>query len=58
MFADVLNDCVMLVELAAPALPRPLVLLVLWGAGLGRSLVGVAGRATKATVAQHQVERT
>ena len=56
MFADVLNDCVMLVELAAPLLPRPLVLPVLCGAGVGRSLVGVAGGATKAAVAQHQVE--
>ena len=56
MFADVLNDCVMLVELAAPLLPRPLVLPVLCGAGVGRSLVGVAGGATKAAVAQHQVK--
>ena len=57
MFADVLNDCVMLVELAAPLLPRPLVLPVLCGAGVGRSLVGVAGGATKAAVAQHQARQ-
>jgi hypothetical protein len=54
LFADVTNDCVLLVELAAPALPRPMVLPVLCLAGVGRSLVGVAGGATKAAVAQHQ----
>ena len=43
MFADILNDCVMCVELLAPGLPRPLVMPTLCGAGLGRSLVGVAG---------------
>ena len=52
MFADILNDCVMCVELLAPGLPRPLVMPTLCGAGLGRSLVGVAGGATKAAVAQ------
>merc|ERR1719323_1478284 len=54
MFADILNDCVMCVELTAPALPRPLVMATLCVAGAGRSLVGVAGGATKAAVAQHQ----
>ena len=54
MFADVLNDCVLCCELLAPALPRHLVLPVLCLTGLGRSLVGVAGGATKAAVAQHQ----
>jgi len=57
MFADILNDCVMCVELLAPGLPRPLVMPTLCGAGLGRSLVGVAGGATKAAVAQHQARR-
>ena len=57
MFADVLNDCVMFVEMFAPALPRHLVLPVLCLTGLGRSLVGVAGGATKAAVAQHQARR-
>ena len=52
MFADILNDCVMCVELLAPVLPRPLVMPTLCVAGLGRSLVGVAGGATKAAVAQ------
>ena len=52
MFADILNDCVMCVELLAPGLPRPLVMPTLCVAGLGRSLVGVAGGATKAAVAQ------
>ena len=54
MFADITNDMVMLVELLARFLPRPLVLPVLCLAGVGRSLVGVAGGATKAAVAQHQ----
>ena len=54
MFADITNDLVMLVELLARFLPRPLVLPVLCLAGVGRSLVGVAGGATKAAVAQHQ----
>merc|ERR1719216_124376 len=44
----------MMVELLARFLPRPLVLPVLCLAGVGRSLVGVAGGATKAAVAQHQ----
>lgn len=57
MFADILNDCVMCVELLAPGLPRPLVMPTLCVAGLGRSLVGVAGGATKAAVAQHQAKR-
>ena len=57
MFADVLNDLVMSVELLAPALPRHLVLPLLCLTGLGRSLVGVAGGATKAAVAQHQARR-
>jgi len=54
MFADITNDLVMLIELLARFLPRPLVLPVLCLAGVGRSLVGVAGGATKAAVAQHQ----
>ena len=54
MFADITNDLVMLVELLARFLPPPLVLPVLCFAGVGRSLVGVAGGATKAAVAQHQ----
>jgi len=57
MFADIMNDCVMCVELCAPILPRPLVLPTLCATGLGRSLVGVAGGATKAAVAQHQALR-
>ena len=54
MFADILNDCVLCLELLAPALPRHLVLPLVCLTGLGRSLVGVAGGATKAAVAQHQ----
>ena len=54
LFADLLNDLVMLVELGAGQLPKPALLPVLCLTGLGRSLVGVAGGATKAAVAQHQ----
>jgi len=57
MFADVLNDGVMMVELMAGVLPKDLVMPTLCMAGVGRSLVGVAGGATKAAVAQHQVRR-
>jgi len=57
MFADVLNDGVMMVELMAGVLPKDLVMPTLCMAGVGRSLVGVAGGATKAAVAQHQARR-
>ena len=57
MFADVLNDGVMMVELMAGVLPKQLVMPTLCLAGVGRSLVGVAGGATKAAVAQHQARR-
>jgi len=57
MFADILNDGVMMVELLAGALPKEMVMPTLCVAGVGRSLVGVAGGATKAAVAQHQARR-
>ena len=57
MFADVLNDGVMMVELLAGVLPKQMVMPTLCMAGVGRSLVGVAGGATKAAVAQHQARR-
>eukprot|EP00092_Neocalanus_flemingeri_P011881 GFUD01012813.1.p1 GENE.GFUD01012813.1~~GFUD01012813.1.p1 ORF type:complete len:393 (+),score=127.08 GFUD01012813.1:524-1702(+) len=57
MFADILNDGVMMVELLAGALPKQMVMPTLCVAGVGRSLVGVAGGATKAAVAQHQARR-
>jgi len=57
MFADVLNDVAMCVELVAGSLlPRSLFLPFICVAGVGRSLVGVAGGATKAAVAQHQAK--
>ena len=58
LFADATNDLVMLVELAAPLLPAGLLLPTLCLAGVGRSLVGVAGGASKAAVAQHQALRS
>jgi len=57
MFADILNDGVMLVELLAATLPKQMVMPTLCVAGVGKSLVGVAGGATKAAVAQHQARR-
>jgi len=56
MFADVLNDLAMCVELVAGSLPKAFFLPLVCVAGVGRSLVGVAGGATKAAVAQHQAK--
>jgi len=54
--ADVLNDVAMLIEIITPRLRKDLTLPVLCLASLARSIVGVAGGATKAAVAQHQAK--
>ena len=54
LFADVLNDAAMMLELAGPLLPRRALQLVLCAASVARALVGVAGGATRAAVTQHQ----
>ena len=55
LFADVLNDAAMMLELAAgPLLPKRSFQLVLCAASVARALVGVAGGATRTAVTQHQ----
>jgi len=56
MFADVLNDLAMLIEILTPRFGKEYTLPVLCCASVSRSLVGVAGGATKAAVAQHQAK--
>lgn len=54
--ADVINDAALLLELSAPAWPGAAP-LVLAGAAAARSVVGVAGGATRAAIAVHQARR-
>lgn len=56
LFADVLNDMAMLIEILTPKFGKEFTLPVLCCASISRSLVGVAGGATKAAVAQHQAK--
>eukprot|EP00088_Acartia_fossae_P013012 TRINITY_DN1673_c0_g1_i10.p1 TRINITY_DN1673_c0_g1~~TRINITY_DN1673_c0_g1_i10.p1 ORF type:complete len:403 (-),score=64.79 TRINITY_DN1673_c0_g1_i10:473-1681(-) len=56
LFADVLNDVAMFIEILTPSFSKDLTLGVLCCASVSRSLVGVAGGATKAAVAQHQAK--
>ena len=54
LFADVLNDAAMMLELSGPLFPKASFHLVLCAASVARSLVGVAGGATRTAVTQHQ----
>ena len=54
LFADVLNDAAMMLELSGPLFPKQSFHLVLCAASVARSLVGVAGGATRTAVTQHQ----
>ncbi|XP_026871518.2 RUS1 family protein C16orf58 homolog [Electrophorus electricus] len=56
LFADVLNDMAMFVEIAAPYFP-PVFTLILCIAGVFKSIVGVAGGATRAALTVHQARR-
>jgi len=56
LFADILNDIAMFIEIVTPRLSKDMTLAVLCGASFSRSIVGVAGGATKAAVAQHQAK--
>jgi len=56
LFADILNDIAMLIEILTPRFGKEWTLPVLCVASVSRSLVGVAGGATKAAVAQHQAK--
>lgn len=51
--ADVLNDIAIFVELLAPGYPDYFVALVCF-ASVAKSIVGVAGGATRAALTQHQ----
>ncbi|XP_049924149.1 RUS1 family protein C16orf58 homolog [Epinephelus moara] len=56
LFADVLNDIAMFVEILAPYFPAFFTLIVCT-AGVFKSLVGVAGGATRAALTVHQARR-
>uniref|UniRef100_UPI0037E7F5C5 RUS family member 1 n=1 Tax=Semicossyphus pulcher TaxID=241346 RepID=UPI0037E7F5C5 len=56
LFADVLNDIAMFMEILAPYFP-PFFTLIVCTAGIFKSLVGVAGGATRAALTVHQARR-
>ncbi|XP_076449881.1 RUS family member 1-like [Babylonia areolata] len=56
LFADVLNDFALCLEIVAP-LTQPYFRLVVCVAGVCKSLVGVAGGCTRAALTQHQARR-
>ncbi|XP_062841028.1 RUS1 family protein C16orf58 homolog [Trichomycterus rosablanca] len=56
LFADVLNDIAMFMEIAAPYFP-PFFTLIACIAGLFKWIVGVAGGATRAALTVHQARR-
>ncbi|XP_031718240.1 RUS family member 1 isoform X2 [Anarrhichthys ocellatus] len=56
LFADVLNDIAMFMEILAPYFPACFILIVCT-AGIFKSLVGVAGGATRAALTVHQARR-
>ncbi|KAI4887702.1 hypothetical protein NFI96_025022 [Prochilodus magdalenae] len=56
LFADILNDIAMFMEIAAPHFP-PFFTLIVCIAGVFKSIVGVAGGATRAALTVHQARR-
>lgn len=56
LFADVLNNAAFFMEILAPFFPA-LFLLIVCTAGVFRSIVGVAGGATRAALTVHQARR-
>lgn len=56
LFADILNDVAMFMEIAAPHFP-PFFTLIVCIAGIFKSIVGVAGGATRAALTVHQSRR-
>ncbi|XP_043955750.1 RUS1 family protein C16orf58 homolog [Gambusia affinis] len=56
LFADVLNDIAMFMEILAPHFPACFTLIVCT-AGIFKSIVGVAGGATRAALTVHQARR-
>ncbi|KAL2100960.1 hypothetical protein ACEWY4_002721 [Coilia grayii] len=56
LFADILNDIAMFIEILAPYYP-PMFTLIACIAGVFKSIVGVAGGATRAALTVHQARR-
>lgn len=56
LFADILNDIAMFIEILAPYCPAFFTLIVCT-AGIFKSIVGVAGGATRAALTVHQARR-
>ncbi|XP_067089303.1 RUS1 family protein C16orf58 homolog [Osmerus mordax] len=56
LFADVLNDIAMFMEILAPIF-RPCFTVIVCTAGVFKSVVGVAGGATRAALTMHQARR-
>ncbi|XP_013405479.1 RUS1 family protein C16orf58 homolog [Lingula anatina] len=56
LFADILNDCAIFLEILAPLFQGYFTLIVCI-AGVSKSIVGVAGGATRAALTQHQARR-
>ncbi|XP_028310908.1 RUS family member 1 [Gouania willdenowi] len=56
LFADILNDFAMFMEISAPYFP-PFFVVILCIAGIFKSIVGVAGGATRAALTVHQARR-
>ncbi|XP_014455665.3 RUS family member 1 isoform X2 [Alligator mississippiensis] len=56
LFADILNDVAIFMEIVAPAFPACFT-LILCTSGLFKCIVGVAGGATRAALTQHQARR-
>lgn len=56
LFADILNDIAMFMEILAPFFPAYF-LLIVCTAGVFKSIVGVAGGATRAALTVHQARR-
>ncbi|XP_070572784.1 RUS family member 1-like [Ptychodera flava] len=57
LFADILNDFALCVELSSPLFPSEYFRYIACFSGLCKSLVGVAGGATRAALTMHQARR-
>ena len=54
LYADILNDLSFFVDLTSPYFPRQFSIYFVSFSGLIRSIVGVAGGATRSSLTQHQ----
>ena len=57
LFADVVNDLAMMIDLLSPLAPSHFFTPLLCFTSICRSLVGVSGGCTRATIKQHQAKR-